>query len=91
MEIRLVTSEELAKLEHPLPDNILLVAFKMVTFGPNTLAEAERRGSKLCEIAAQQPSFFIISESPEGLRQSMHDLVDRFCNASEGKRNESAS
>ena len=91
MEIRLVTTEELAKLEHPLPDNVRLVAFKMVTFGPNTLAEAEYRGSRICEIAAQQPGFFIISESSDGLRQSMHDLVDRFCNASEGKKNEPTS
>lgn len=86
MEIRLVTTEELTRLEHPLPDNVVLVAFKMVTFGPNTLAEAERRGSKICEIAAQQPGFFIIADRNDAVRQTMHDLVDRFCNASEGKQ-----
>lgn len=85
MENRLVTTQELAAFEHPLPDNALIVAFKLVNFGPNTLAEAGRAGKRICEIADQQPSFFIISESPEGLRQSMHDLVDRFCNIREGK------
>jgi hypothetical protein len=82
---KLVTTAELAALEHPLPDNSHVVAFKLVNFGPNTLAEAGRVGSRICEIADQQPSFFIISESPEGLRQGMHDLVDRFCNVREGK------
>jgi len=89
METILVTTEELAKFEGLLPDNALVMAFKMVAFGPNTLAEVERCGSKICEIAAQQPMFFIIGELPEGLRQTMHDLVDRFCNTSEGKNNES--
>lgn len=84
MEKRLVTTQELASLEQPLPDNALVVAFKLVNFGPNTLAEAGRNGAKICEIADKQPGFFIISESSEGLRQAMHDLVDRFCNSREG-------
>lgn len=88
MENRLVTTQELMQLEQPLPDNVLVVAFKMVSFGPNTMAEAGRLGPKICEIADQQSSFFIISESPEGLRQSMHDLVDRFCKSRESTSNE---
>jgi hypothetical protein len=85
MENRLVTTKELIERTDPLPDNIQIVAFKLVSFGPNTLAETGRIGSKLCEIADQQPSFFIINESSEGLRQGMHDLVDRLCNIREGK------
>jgi hypothetical protein len=88
MENRLVTTKEMIEHKDPLADNVHVVAFKLVSFGPNTLAEAGRDGAKLCEIADQQPSFFIISESPDGLRQGMHDLVDRLCNLRE-KQNES--
>lgn len=79
MEIKLVTNEELSRVEHPLPDNVQLVAFKIVAFGPNTLAEAEYRGSKICEITEKQPGFFIISDCRVAVRTAMHELVDRFC------------
>lgn len=91
MEYILVTTQDMASLQSPLPDNTLVVAFKIVNFGPNTLTEVGRSGIKICEITDQQPGFFIISESSEGLRQGMHDLVDRFCNARESKQNESAN
>jgi hypothetical protein len=85
MEKRLVTKAELQSLTVPLPDNIHLLGFRIVSVGPNTMELAKRMGAKICEIVDEQPSFFIISESPEGLRQTMHDLVDRVCNSIEGK------
>lgn len=84
MEIRLVTSEELRSLETPIPNGYAVIAFKMVQLGPNTLAEAEFNGKKICEIADQQGSFFIISESADDLRSCMHQLVDQFCDARKG-------
>lgn len=85
METKLVTTQELKAYEVQLPDNVQVVAFKLVNVGPKTLADAEYRGVKICEITEQQSSFYIISESSEEIRKSMHDLVDRFCNAREGK------
>lgn len=85
MENRLVTEQEFRFYELPIPEDIGVVAFKLVNLGPNTLKEAEFMGTKICEIAAKQPSFFIITDSSEELRKTMHDFVDRFCNAREGK------
>ena len=80
MEDRLVTTEELKNLEHPLPEGVQVLGFKIVAVGPNTMELAKRTGAKICEIVDKQPSFFIISHTSDGLRRSMHDLVDRFCN-----------
>lgn len=84
MENRLVTSEELRSFDQPIPEECQLLGFKFVKVGPNTLELAKRMGAKICEIVDEQPSFFIISDSSEGVRTTMHELVDRFCNEIEG-------
>lgn len=85
MENRLVTSVDLAAFGEPLPEDIQVLGFKLVKVGPETMALAQRMGAKICEIVDQQPGFFIIGSSSDDMRQSMHDLVDRFCNKLEGK------
>lgn len=85
MENRLITSEQLKTFEYPLPEGITVLGFKIVSVGPDTMALAERMGAKIHEIVEQQPGFFIIGSSPVEMRQSMHELVDRFCNKLEGK------
>ena len=66
-------------LEQALPDNAHVVCFKLVNFGPNTLAETGRIGAKICEISEKQSSFFIIAENRDSVRASLHELIDRFC------------
>lgn len=85
MENRLVTTQELKAYAVRLPEDISVVSFKMVNLGSNTLNQAERIGEKICEIVAQQQDFYIISKSPESIRKLLHDYIDRFCDAREGK------
>lgn len=85
MENRLVSTSELLGLQQPLPEGIELVAIKFVSLGPNAIVEAERSGAKICEMAANQPSFFIISQSREAFRAILHTYVDRFCDRIESK------
>lgn len=85
MENILVTSEKLKAFEDPLPEDIQVLGFKLVQVGPNTMALAQRMGAKICEIVDSQPTFFIIGSASEDMRQSMHDLVDRFYNKLEDK------
>jgi hypothetical protein len=85
MENRLVTTDELRAHTVPLPDGFAVVAFKLVNIGTNTLTEIGYVGERISDIADKQGTFFIIGESSEGIRESMHELVDRFCDAREGK------
>lgn len=80
----IVTSEgDLSCHGKPLPVGIRAIHFKMVGIGVNTLTKADYMGSKICEIARNQPGFFLITDDGTNLREAMHDLVDRFCNAQE--------
>ncbi len=83
METVITSEKDLNDHVGELPADIVLVHFKLVGVGPNTLAKAEHLGSKICDIVRQQPGFFVISRNGIGLREAMHDLVDRFCNAQE--------
>jgi len=85
METIITSEKDLREYKHPFSHNVRMVHFKMVGIGPNTLAQAEYLGAKVCDIATIQPGYFVISGDGNGLRQAMHDLVDRFCNAQEGK------
>lgn len=85
MTARLITYDELMKHDVPIPDGFSIINFKMVNFGPTTLSYAEYKGNKICEVAEGQPSFFLISESSEEIRKTMHDFVDKFCDTREGK------
>jgi len=71
----------------PLPEGMIAIHFKMVAVGPNTMAAAEHRGPRLCQIVREQPGYFLLSQdgSGLGLREAMHGLVDNFCDAQEGK------
>ncbi len=66
-----------------------MIHFKMIGIGPNTLEQAEHLGPRICKLVREQPGFFVISQDGVGLREVMHDLVDRFCDAQEGRDNES--
>lgn len=62
-----------------------MIHFKMVGIGPNTMATAEYLGENVCKIVREQPGFFLVSQDGSDLRDAMHDLVDRFCDAQDGK------
>jgi len=85
MEKRLVSAQEFKALTDPLPVGIGLVAIRFVNFSSNALEKAEHSALKICEIEAQQPSFFIISDTPDSIRELLHQYVDRFCDLREGK------
>lgn len=80
----IITSEQdIRAYKEALSSDIHLVHFKLVWVGPNTMQNAGYVGSNICDIATRQPGFFVISENVAGLREAMHDLVDRFCDIQE--------
>lgn len=64
----------------------MIVNFKMVNIGPRAIEQASHSGAKICEVASLQPGFFILADTDDEIRKAMHDLVDLFCNAREGKQ-----
>ena len=85
MKTFVTTEKDLSEHGTPLDPDVVLVHFKLVGIGPNTLSDCEHLGFKIVDKVQQQPGFFVISRNGEGLREAMHDLVDRFCNAQEGE------
>lgn len=81
----LISSEKDFK-DYPDPISGLVVNFKMVNIGPNALERAGHSGSKICDLSGLQPGFFILADTDDEIRKAMHDLVDIFCNAREGKQ-----
>lgn len=85
MKITIATEQDLIDHTEPLPEGMVMIYFKMVGIGPNTLANANFVGKEVCKLAREQSGFFLFNENSEGLRTAMHDLVNRFCDAQEGK------
>lgn len=85
MKTSLHTEQDFEDYPNRLPDDLIMIHFKMVGVGPNTVSKAEGRGSEICKIVRDQPGFFLMSNGDD-LRAAMHDLVDRFCDAQEGKK-----
>jgi len=85
MKTSVCTEQNINDLQQDLPLGWTMIYFKMVGIGEKTQALAEHKGSALCGVARQQPGFFLISEDGSGLRDAMHDLVNRFCDIQEGK------
>lgn len=85
METIITSEQDLRDHLEPLPQGTVLIHFKLVGVGPNTLASAKHLGANVCEIVQKQPGFFVVSQNGVGLREAMHDLVDRFCDAQGGK------
>lgn len=83
METIITSEQDLSGHEQPLPEDLVLIHFKMVGVGPNALAQAGYLGRNVCDVVRQQPGFFVVSRNGLGLREAMHDLVDRFCDAQE--------
>lgn len=83
METIITSEKDLREHLEPLPQDVVLIHFKLVGVGPNTLAQARHLGSKICDIVQGQPGFFVVSRNGAGLREAMHDLVNRFCDAQE--------
>lgn len=90
METIITTEQDLMGRETLLPTGVVMVHFKLVGIGPNALAQAGYLGRNICDVVRQQPGFFIVSLNGLGLREAMHDLVDRFCDVQEEK-NESTN
>jgi hypothetical protein len=84
METTISSEEDFKEYPDKLPDNLVMIHFKMIGIGPQTMAKAEHSGSEICKIVREQPGFFLVSQDGSGLRDAMHDLVDRFCNAQDG-------
>lgn len=91
MKTTITSEQDLSNYQDALPEDLVLVHFKLVGVGPNTLSKAEYKGNKVCELVRNESGFFVISKDGVGLRDAMHDLVDRFCDAQEGVKNESES
>jgi len=85
METFITTEQDLSGHDKPLDQDVVLVHFKLVGIGPNALSECEHSGERIVAKVREQPGFFVLSRNGEGLREAMHDLVDRFCDKQEGK------
>lgn len=79
------TEDDFRSYPDKLSEGLMMIHFKMVGVGPNTLAKSEYLGSNICNVVDKQPGFFLVSNDGYGLREAMHDLVDRFCDAQEGQ------
>lgn len=88
METIVSSEQDLIEFNKPIPNDVVMIYFKMVGVGPQTLAKAEFNGIKICEVVRDQTGYFILSNGGAGLREAMHDLVNRFCDSQE-KMNES--
>ena len=53
------------------------------------MGQANHLGHKVCEIVRAVPGHFIVHENGDDVRAALHDLVDQFCNAYEGVKDES--
>lgn len=85
MKTSVHNESDLEEYKDKLPENLIAIHFKMVAVGHNTLERAEHLGPKICEIVREQPGYFLLSQDGYGLRDAMHELVDQFCDAQEGK------
>lgn len=86
METSISSEQDFENFKGKLPEDLMMIHFKMVGVGPNTMAEAEHLGPRICQIVREQPGFFLVSRTGgSDLREAMHDLVDRFCDAQEGE------
>ena len=84
MKTIICSEQDIEAFKNKLP-NVIMVHFKIVGVGPNTLGQASHDGDKLCKIVREQPGFFVLSHDGLDLREAMHDIVDRFCNTQEGQ------
>lgn len=81
----ITTEQDMSNHDGFLPNGSNVVHFKIVSIGPNTLNSVKYSCKDICEIAKKQGGFFLINSEGQSVRQAMHDLVDRFCNAQEDK------
>ena len=79
----IASEKEFNEQDDTLPDNLAMIYFKMVSMGVNTLKEAQYSTKNIVKVVNNQAGFFLVSDDNNDLRKSMHDLVDRFCNARE--------
>ena len=86
MNIFISSEQDFEDYRDKFSDDLVMIHFKMIGIGSNTLSKAEHNGSKICEIARKQPGFFLVSQDGSSLRESMHDLVDLFCDKQEGQK-----
>ena len=85
MKTSISSEQDFEEFPDKFPEGLILIHFKMVGVGHNTMAKAEHLGPNICKIVREQPGFFLVSQDGSDLRDAMHDLVDRFCDAQEGK------
>jgi hypothetical protein len=85
MKTSIHAEQDFEEFDGQFPSDVIMIHFKMVGVGANTLATADYLGPKLCQIVREQPGYFLMSQDGSDLREAMHDLVDRFCDAQEGR------
>lgn len=83
MKTFISSENDFEEYKEKFPEDVTMIHFKLVGIGPNTMANAGYLGSNICKIVREQPGFFVVSQDGSGLREAMHDLVDRFCDARE--------
>lgn len=84
MKTTISSEQDFEEFPDKFPADLMMIHFKMVGIGPNTMANAEHLGKNVCKIVREQPGFFLVSQDGSDLREAMHDLVDRFCDAQDG-------
>lgn len=89
MQTIIASEQDLTVHGQPFPEGVVMIHFKMVGIGPNTLKNANYMGKEICEIVRKQTGFFLIANGTDGLREAMHELVDRFCDSQGDNKNES--
>lgn len=81
----IASQQDLVSHEDRIPEGTAIVHFKLVGVGPKTLSEAGYMGKAVSDRVDQIPGFFVLSEDGMGIRECLHDLVDKFCDAQEQK------
>jgi hypothetical protein len=85
MKAKVIRENTLAEANLRLTKDVQVGYFKIVGIGPNTIESCEGNVEEIRQILVKQPGFFILSDSQEDMRETLHQLVDKFCDALEVK------
>lgn len=79
MEAKIIKEDDLFDKALDVDQGNKLFYIKLVGIGPNALSE---HANAPVQVVQGQPGFFLISD-PNEIRQTLHEIVDRACNAAE--------
>ena len=85
LETKLIREEDFEKLPQLVP-GLLLSYFKMVSVGECTVEECDSDPDIVNQKVGEQLGFYLITDSDEKMRQDLHTLVDKFCDAQESAK-----